>query len=828
MTEKRTFVDASRYLFTTEVMRAGFPTFVAVHWTGVGFVPESTFLRPLRAYVRPRHEVSEVWFLYPIDLAPQFDELSTSRRFDDDDDDEPFIPREYRYFSVDVSGAFTEQLCAEPHEHPVDDGEMEEVLTDGLRQLFRDTEALATAAAGFHFAHPSGTHSAYFIRASQAVSRLQHAYFVGMSLLRTLTPRADATVWVDTGSISSAGYAYTDLLRRGGVAGAFRVESFGGYGGLATQLRPSPADVVLISGSTSGSLARQVLADKKLHGGHVVTLFYISSDPWTEASGVLLCDLSNTDPQAHPSVRQSRIEPYLSYRDGQCVLCRDGSGEIQLEGDSFFPATSELDLRMPSFYDRPLTGVSRADRRKQGKLTWFDGSDYFQELLGTGAITFSAGTPVDASPHGVSTRLGHLLRPGESGRVRDRILAAARGTIAGQKVAGIVSLRDSDSTALGAMLADEFLGSGHVATLTEPTDDDSVVWQEWRRKGLAELRQVNEEIILVCAAVVGSGREVTSVSRELRKVVGAFHTRYLVVAAHPESSTTWEMFTQTLERKSDSETAALTHIWKLPREPRFPGSKSPWARERDTLQTVGLSLITQPGGVELSQALSPRVLELGRLESNLLFVGSVAGKRIAPVNAKFSLWPFDWQKHRTGAVPTHAEIYATVAHLLYESRRRNARIDNRMITARRHGYALHPAVFDRYNDPVIQAAILRAAEPGELNYQTSADASRAVADLLWFVLASIGTEAGDASYEFLLALCEGAGEGPRGLRIAEHSLRTLLAQVEGRYGEGFKSLADGSPHVRVLLLYLKGTLAPVPVADVTPKIVAEATEDQEH
>lgn len=807
MTEKRTFVDENRYLFTTEVDRDGFTTFVAVQWTGISFRATESFLVPLRAYLKPRHEVSEVWFVFPEDLLPQFTELSASERFGSDGDTS--APREYRFFGVGVDGTFEECLRDDKHPHPVTEEVTDNVVQDGLRQLFSDSEALATAAAGFHFTHPSGSHSEHFIRTSQAVSRVHHGYFVGLALLRALTaPRGDSTIWVDTAAISTAGYAYADLLQRNGVGGHRRIETFGGYSGLATNLRPAPADAVLVSGSTSGKLARQrIIGEKNVPANQVVTLFYISKDTWPADAGLLLCDLSNRNPKAHPSVRESRITPYKTFRAASCGICAIGSGEIQLDGDSFFPATSELDLRMPSFLDRPLRGAS-GPRENADELIQFDGSDYFNDLLGHEAITFDRGTAAGPSPHGVSTRLGHLFGD-HSSPVSRRILEMASALANGEAVA-IISLLDDDSTALGQMLADELLGTEAGNNLSE-IGEEPVPWREWRNRGATNLGELKGGTILVCAAVVGSGRQLTSVSRDLRKIKGAFDIRYFVAAAHPESSTTWDMLEKTLERVSDTETSTLTYVWKLPREPRFPGSKTPWGREQATLSTVGEwfgSNNTDSGPVA---ALEQRMQELGSIDSTTLFVGARENRVIAQVNAKFALWPFDWTDHRSGKVPTHAEIYATVAHLLYESRRRSPRIESRTITARRHGYALHPAVFDRFNDPVIQAALIRAAEPGELNYTTDADASRAVADLLWFVLSNIGNEAGDAAYEFLLALCEGLSTtDSSGLRISTQTLDTLLGQLRERYGEEFEGLHKAAPHVRALLLYLNadGTVAP--------------------
>lgn len=220
------------------------------------------------------------------------------------------------------------------------------------------------------------------------------------------------------------------------------------------------------------------------------------------------------------------------------------------------------------------------------------------------------------------------------------------------------------------------------------------------------------------------------------------------------------------------------------------------------------SWLLSAGFDDLATALEPRVMQLSALTDNALFVGAGADPMMRPVNRKFALWPFAWDEHprarENGAVPTHAEIYATVAHLLYESRRLSPRVDSRTITPRRHGYALQPAMFDRFNDPVIQAAFLRAAEPGELHYETDPDASRAVADIVSFVLSNHTIEAGDASYEFLLALAEGINpSNGYGLKLNSEALTDVLSRARTDFGQDFEQLVSNAPRLRGLLLYLE-------------------------
>lgn len=785
MSARQTYVDEGRYIFTTEFIRDEFPAYAAVHWTGTGFDADDSFLSPLRSYLGVHHEVSEVWFVYPHDLHPLYETLKQSPRFAAMSGAGPVS---YRYFSVDIHGAFAEQWAAMPNV----DAFIEEVVQDGLRQLFRDTESLALSAAGFHFAHPSGKHSEYFIRASQAVSRRHHSYFLAMALLRQLPLRpvvdGPGTIWIDTAAISSLGYAYADLLRRGGANDSMQVESFGGHDGVATALKPRLADVVLVSGSTSGSLARRIIAAKSVSTDQIATLFYLAETPWNDAHGRLLCDLTSPTPVRSFSIRESRLEPYDAFDASNCLLCDNGRGVVVLEGDSFFPAATQMELRMPGFRDRPLDGIT--GKARKGSVVDFDGQDFFTDLAGAEAIV------ADTSAHGVSTEIIHLLAPGSEHPATTRIVDAATECVSDP--VAVISLTDPQSRALGAYLASTYFGTENVGIRVAPA------WREWRKPGLTNLVDAAGGTVLIVAAVIASGRTLTDLSREMRQFADAFHPEYLVAVAHPESSTTWDILRGSIERVSSGKTTHLTVVWKVPRQPRSPGTPSPWSREETTLGAVHGWLTRHPQHRQGDAQLEPRLSALKAPTNDSLFVGALAGEPIAPLNRNFALWPTDWADLPASPRPTHAEIYATVSHFMYESRHRNAKLEKRSLTVRRHGYVLHPSLFDRFNDGVIQAAVLRAAEPGELDYRTDLQASAAVANLLLFILANVRKDAGGAAYEFMLALSEGlSDEQPQGLRIHDDCLNDLLSEVVKLYGTDFEKLQEDAPQVRALLLFVR-------------------------
>jgi hypothetical protein len=65
---------------------------------------------------------------------------------------------------------------------------------------------------------------------------------------------------------------------------------------------------------------------------------------------------------------------------------------------------------------------------------------------------------------------------------------------------------------------------------------------------------------------------------------------------------------------------------------------------------------------------------------------------------------------------------------------------------------LDPDMFARYNDGVLQAALLRACEASELNYSRDLGLSRSMASIIEGVILGRHADSGEAVLEFVLAV----------------------------------------------------------------------------
>lgn len=104
---------------------------------------------------------------------------------------------------------------------------------------------------------------------------------------------------------------------------------------------------------------------------------------------------------------------------------------------------------------------------------------------------------------------------------------------------------------------------------------------------------------------------------------------------------------------------------------------------------------------------------------------------------------------------SQADIYFTISNIINSLRNSNGNSDKLDRTLKQSVYIrslLDPANFSRFNDGVIQASILRAAYPEELNYGIDIEVSQEMANTLETIIKYCQDEQGEALLEFLYAI----------------------------------------------------------------------------
>ena len=257
---------------------------------------------------------------------------------------------------------------------------------------------------------------------------------------------------------------------------------------------------------------------------------------------------------------------------------------------------------------------------------------------------------------------------------------------------------------------------------------------------LADVEMPKDAGVVICAAVVGKGSRLLEISRALRdKDCGA--RLYVVGFQVTDSREELTALTQNLQHDKvvKHEFTAFGSI----AVGRQLGAT--FADEVRRYRLVGVEASAYPGVLGRRIETLAEVEPVGQL--GLLPHGDEASQPLR-LRETFAFWEEGY-----AAGPCHAEVLATIAVILQRARedRKLAERDRLATSTYRH-VALHPDNFSRFNDGVVQAALLRCAYPSELDYRDDNAASDFLKGLILRALNRGADEAGEGILEFIFAL----------------------------------------------------------------------------
>jgi hypothetical protein len=192
---------------------------------------------------------------------------------------------------------------------------------------------------------------------------------------------------------------------------------------------------------------------------------------------------------------------------------------------------------------------------------------------------------------------------------------------------------------------------------------------------------------------------------------------------------------------------------------------SPWDEERDFLQWA----LEEPNLVKVTAdtrtQVETRLAVLNSAEGdamrglvdNLFLPRFLDGNfsmeaAIPPLRLRqgFVFWSFAYDP----SVVTQADVYLSIVAILHALR--IGEVQDVALTQHEHvRTVIAPGTFSRFNDGVVQAALLRGATKSELDYSHDELRSAQMREILQFIFSNSQSDAGEAVPEFLLALAQG-------------------------------------------------------------------------
>lgn len=584
---------------------------------------------------------------------------------------------------------------------------LDPALREGwLFNLFDSSEGLVIAPPGVHFRKSSNKHADKFLRAANTLTSSSACGLLAMFVLTTLAPRTPKRILVDTAPLLSLAYA---MMRVAKVRGIWEADvparSFSSYGGQSKLRRLSINDVILISATTSGSLADS-LKTQHANEDSIVTLFYLCSSGAERPQNVL-CDLTVT------AERGFGYQPVENYSAFDCSLCKSEFILAELEGDQFL--LQQRQHRLLKFVQTTQSNDARTT------LT---------ELYGVKAIE------VVLRPDATRTSTIEINEENvlDCAEIRKNLIRHLRRYVP-QPLALIVKVRITEGE-LKRLIADAGIHAAVAgASIIEWTD-------------VASHAVLGEgQGVLVVFGCLSSHTVARQINASLRTKVNNGNVAYLsalTLAATPEQYLDLKMFLGYGERGSD------TFTYRDSRRLALPGrgvDKNPWTEELELLDELADQCIDE---VETRRSL----LSTESTARDGIFWPGLNG----PLAIQRDFVYLDTSAG-TGSI-SQADVFAIVSNLFAAARSGNNDLakkssGNDAIALMQSVYGhvlLTPEAFTTFNDSVLKACLLRAAQKSDLMYEVDPGYNTLMSEIVLAELSGWPAGTGDALPEMLLAL----------------------------------------------------------------------------
>ncbi|MFQ2540777.1 hypothetical protein ACK30C_14985 [Aeromonas caviae] len=578
---------------------------------------------------------------------------------------------------------------------------IDDVRRRGITFIFNERQGFVEANATYHFENPSGRHTERFIRLSNILARGAEIAFIGFCCLPHIAPSA-MKAYLDTPSLYAVVAAINEQRRSFSGASWILADNFSSYAGFdQCEFDSDDNAVVLISASSSGSLAARLIDEKNVEPQRIVHLLYLGQTPSTTS---VVCDLSQ-DNQANPTGFTTLPSANESM---DCPMCKRGSHPIKLRGDQFEFAGPQQDAL--------LVGLADAPKGLSALMGRYACAEVFEVGLGRSGLKMPRLFHINADK---------LLQSAEFGNKLEYALRRSLPARLSHVIAA-----DQQSQALATRVA------AHLATPALVIARDNI----------DDIPAKTSEAIVIVASVIESGRTLLDISRDLRSISPDAPLMYLVGMAKTTGEPKRERLENSLIQTHNFFPYQLLTVDQIVLPASYDNHA--WAAE--------LQLLIDP---EIKKLVPKQLLPVVESRINRLrLVSQPMGDDLFLANAQqqlclqpgFVFWPKSLPEK-----PGHrqADVYFTISSVL-QRLRANAFIpsERRIISNWFQQTLLAPGNFGRFNDDVIQASLLRAAYPYELNFADTVAESREMGRLIRRVILASQSPRGGAASEFLLAL----------------------------------------------------------------------------
>jgi hypothetical protein len=621
--------------------------------------------------------------------------------------------------------------------------ELDDLKLYGLINIFKSRDGIIESSSTHHYIKPSGRHSNKFIRAGNVLVSGSEINFIAFCVLPYLKNKSYKKIYCDTGAIISVAYAITHLQSLFyEETKSIPVSSFGSYMGLKENtLVDVEESIFLISATTSRGLEEEIQRKyPSLPSGNLISLFSLGVN---DNGNPIVCKLDKTD-----SLKKG-YEPIESWSQDICPECQNFSTPIEIVGDQFIPEGVELDPILITVNDAPK---------------WLE--NFCSKVVGHNFIRifYAEGDSSEGVFHrelyfDIAAFLKNIVisNPEDFQEYKDRF-DFLFDTLITASLKQIIYLDDPASQEFARIIKARCIKENLLK------NDIALINVNELQGFINNGSELTGSSLIVCSASA-SGRSLISTSQYLRVVQENGSYSYFICLVKTKDSKSYNELKSNLafgEKPNDRYVNFIEKI-ELPLQGR--SESTPWKLELDFLRKIipsGSELDDQNPIVRRINVINEGDEGIGLGLINHLFWKSLKNKKLT-LSTGFAFFnKFEYVNEDI----SQADIYFTIKSILHNLRESPLKRKNLQQQTHRRS-VISPRNFDRFNDGIIQAAILRAAKHGELDYSADQSLSDEMLKFLEFMYKNRKNDTGDAFPEFLLAISMGK------LKLTQKDLRSF-------------------------------------------------------
>lgn len=589
-----------------------------------------------------------------------------------------------------------------------------DILQLGLIDIIKRNNLILESSPTYHFVKPSGKHTNKFIKTSNVLQRGAEISFIAINLIK-YTKTKIKRIYTDTAGIFPLAYELISIKRRFNDSECEIVDSFGSYKGLDDYTLPGgDGTLILISATTSDEMANKLKLKPGLASADIISIF--SAAPTSlYPSVVKFLDY-------HTKYKDEAFAHFKSTLEHECEMCiYQKSIPLPLNSTQFVFDAPKAELYLPLAKDSPAN-------LKQLITS-------YKDLKAFKCLYDGLGGSSNETPE-FFINLRELVDNQEyKNKIKNYV---TRHFPLNADL--IVHANDQGAKELAEQI------QKNVQDLGKQVDCCAA-------KDISDDRKPAQGIVVV-AGSIQTGKSLLEISRKLRQF-SDLPIAYVVGFAKYNDPPSYAKLKADLCHNNGCPHLGR-HQFQAIEEILLPTMEhriNSWNREieviKQALNLRGLAKDTKNWLEDrdrfLRQASDSTQMGIG----DSIFLPSPAGKSMI-LGKTFAFWN---DKDNTVEWPHQATVYFTISSILQGLRYNSSGQATPPLKSSYVLKQLDPLMFDRFNEGVIQASVLRAAKPSELDYSASDDSSRIVGTLIERMLKDPTLNTSEALPEFLLAIC---------------------------------------------------------------------------